>query len=330
MLRKGLLFLLGLMSGHMTMAQNTDTTVIDRFAFGSCAFHFGKQRIWNSVLKNDPQLWVWLGDNIYSETLDVPERAEDYQDLGKNRNYRKLVAHNPVIATWDDHDYGYNDCGTEFPMKEESKRLFLEFFNIPHTDPRWKQDGIWASYTYGTGSRKVRFILLDLRYNRQKPGPDTDMMGEAQWKWLEQELRGNDARLTIIASSVQFVSTIAGFENWDKFPASQRRILDLIRDTGTKGAVFISGDVHYGQLSMRKYDQVPYPIYDLTSSGLTHGNQIFGFKHPYQVDGSRFGYRNFGMVRIDWDKAILSFDVRNIRNKVKYTWDIPFSAIGQQ
>lgn len=310
-------------------AQKVDEKVLDRIGFGSCALHFGKQKIWNSVIKNNPQLWVWLGDNIYSETLDVNKRAGDYQQLAHNVNYQKLRAQCPEIATWDDHDYGYNDCGKEFPMKEESKRLFLEFFNEPRDSPRWKRQGIYDSYTYGSGDRKVKFIMLDLRYNRDEPGPNSDMMGDEQWAWLEQELRNNTATLTIIGSSVQFVSPIKGFENWDKFPASQQRMLNLIRDMGSRGVIFISGDVHYGQLSKRKYEQVDYPIYDLTSSGLTHGNQIVGFKHPYRVDNSRYGYRNFGMILIDWPKRAFTFEVRNVRNKVVYSWTIPFSEVGQ-
>lgn len=326
---RGLLFVLMIGVQTSANAQKTEPKAIDRIAFGSCALHFGKQKIWNSVVKNNPQLWVWLGDNIYSETLNVEKRASDYQQLGNNANYKKLQAQCSVIATWDDHDYGYNDCGKEFPMKEESKRLFLEFFNEPRDSPRWKRQGIYESYTFGAGQQSIKFILLDLRYERDEPGPTADIMGPEQWAWLEQELRNNSATLTIIGSSVQFVSPIKGFENWDKFPASQQRLLNLLRDTQTRGAIFISGDVHYGQLSKRKYEQVDYPIYDLTSSGLTHGNQIVGFKHPFRVDDSRYGYRNFGMILIDWPNRAFTFEVRNVRNKVIYSWTIPFSEVGR-
>ena len=64
----------------------------------------------NFVVDYKPDLFVWLGDNIYVDTYDKPERFEQlYGQLGANPRYQKLKAACPQLAVWDDHDYGLND-----------------------------------------------------------------------------------------------------------------------------------------------------------------------------------------------------------------------------
>ncbi|MCF8258183.1 MAG: alkaline phosphatase family protein, partial [Flavobacteriales bacterium] len=266
---------------------------IVRIAFGSCSLQFGKQRIWKNIIDKKPDVWIWLGDAIYADTEDMAKMAAKYAQLDSNANYCTMKQAVPIIATWDDHDYGGNNLGKHYPQKVESQKQFLTCFNEPKDSPRWNREGIYTSYSYGAGDRKVKVILLDTRYHRDDPGPEADMLGEAQWAWLEEEFRNSDAVINIIGSSVQFVNEFKAFENWAKFPASQKKMVDLIVSTGLKGAFMISGDVHYGALAKRSYERMSYPIYDFTSSGLTHGNQITGFKNKYRVPGSRFGFRNF-------------------------------------
>jgi len=301
---------------------------IDRIAFGSCSFQFGKQKIWKSVVSKKPQLWIWLGDIIYGDTEDANVLRAKYAQLDSNLNYQLLKSEVPIIATWDDHDFGGNNAGAEYRMKKESKDIFLDFMKASEDDPRRTQEGIYSSYVYGEGDRKVKVILLDLRYNRQVPSDTTDMLGEAQWSWLEAELRNSEAKVNIIGSSIQFVAPVKQFENWAHFPKSQERMLNLIRDTGAKGVVFISGDVHYAETSKRKYDQVSYPIYDLTSSGLTHGNNVQGFKNPYRVGVSRFGFRNFGFIEFDWKREKLIYTEFDRLGVQAHRHDVEFSEIG--
>jgi alkaline phosphatase D len=58
------------------------------------------------------------------------------------------------------------------------------------------------------------------------------MLGEEQWKWLEKELRDNDAQITFIGSGVQVISddknVLVEAESWGKHPASRTRLLHLI------------------------------------------------------------------------------------------------------
>lgn len=301
---------------------------IDRIAFGSCGHQIGEQFIWNSVVAMDPQLWIWLGDNIYGDTEDMEVLRKKYQQLGDNYNYGLLKEKCPIIATWDDHDYGVNDGGKEYPMKAESQRVFLEFFEEPSTSPRWKREGIYTSYDYGSGEQQVKVVLLDTRYHRDSPDTDGDVLGVEQWKWLEEEFQTSKAKVVIVGSSIQFVSDQHPFETWGHFPTARERMLQLIRSTGVKGVIFISGDRHFAEISKLEREDIPYPIYDYLSSGLTHANNIMPEKNPHRMNGKRYLRRNFGMILLNWDEKTVTLQNIKVNQKVSFEHTIPFSEMG--
>jgi hypothetical protein len=68
--------------------------------------------------------------------------------------------------TKDDHDYGLNNGGEEYPDRALSQKLFLNFLDEPADSPRWQREGLYASHVYGPRVAQVRFILLDARYFR--------------------------------------------------------------------------------------------------------------------------------------------------------------------
>ena len=52
-----------------------------------------------------------------------------YNDLWTAPSFESFRKETPLLATWDDHDYGKNDAGMEYPQKEGSKNIFLDFFD---------------------------------------------------------------------------------------------------------------------------------------------------------------------------------------------------------
>ena len=135
---------------------NPEITLTSSIRFGSCCKHNRPQPLWNKVIESSPQLYIWLGDNIYADTEDMDEMRRKYGELASNKDYQKLVATCPVIATWDDHDYGDNDLGRDYPKKEESKEIFLNFFNEPAESARRKRKGIYTSYYFGPEGKRVQ------------------------------------------------------------------------------------------------------------------------------------------------------------------------------
>jgi hypothetical protein len=140
------------------------TVTIDVIAFGSCARQTKPQPIWDAVLATAPDLFVFLGDNVYGDTTDMAELRRAYALLAAQPGFQRLRATTPVVATWDDHDYGLNDVGGDYPAKYGSREVFLDFWGEPpDSERRLRNGGIYAAYAVGTEGRRVRVILLDTR-----------------------------------------------------------------------------------------------------------------------------------------------------------------------
>lgn len=289
-----------------------------RIAFGSCAKEDQPQPLWERVLAAKPDLFLFLGDNIYGDTEDMGVLRTKYLRLAAQPGYRKLRRSCPVLATWDDHDYGVNDGGREYPKRAESQQVFLDFFGEPKDSPRRRQAGVYAARVYGPEGRRVQIILLDTRYHRSPlrkrsppdaalgpyvpdDGPAATVLGDAQWRWLEEQLR-TPAELRIIASSIQVVPEDHGWEKWMNFPRERERLYRLIRETAATGVVFLSGDRHLAELSLMD-GGVGYPLYDLTASAINRSAKSW---RPYELNRHRVGTMNsgdnFGLITIDWDR----------------------------
>ncbi|MFM8364674.1 MAG: alkaline phosphatase D family protein [Verrucomicrobiota bacterium] len=106
-------------------------TPLERVAIGSCNKESLPQPLWEPIVAFRPQLWIWLGDNVYGDTHDMKELAAKYALQKSNTGYQKLLATCPVEGIWDDHDYGTNDSGFKHPRKRESQKLFLDFVGEP-------------------------------------------------------------------------------------------------------------------------------------------------------------------------------------------------------
>lgn len=290
---------------------------ISRIAFGSCSTQDEPQGILRTVLEWDPELFIYMGDNIYGDTRDMQVLQQRYDTLGRRPEFQQLRAKVPLIATWDDHDYGENDAGREYPFKQQSKEIFLKFWQEPPDSARRKHDGIYTSYRFGEpgSGQSLQIILLDTRTFRdplfRSPQgswkndylPDLDpqktLLGDAQWAWLKERLQ-EPADLRIIGSSIQFAHEHNGWESWTNLPRELLRMVELIRETKAAGVLFISGDVHWGELSRLQAPNC-YPLYDLTASGLNHDWDRL------EPNGNRLGEAcmdfHFGMLEITWSKT---------------------------
>ena len=230
---------------------------LDLIAFGSCAAEDEPQPIWDAVVAQQPELFLFLGDNIYADTDDPAVMRQKYVRQSEQPGIRKLFASTPVMATWDDHDYGRNDAGAEYPMKAEAQREFLRFFAVPESGEAWTRRGVYNSRTLGPPGRRVQVIMLDTRYFRSplrrwdvddrptigpyRPTDDSTatLLGRQQWRWLEAELR-EPADLRLVVSSIQVVAGDHGYESWSNFPRERDRLFSLIRETGATQVLFCS------------------------------------------------------------------------------------------
>ena len=324
-------------------AQSSPLSVI---AFGSCAEQRHPQPIWEAILAQRPQLFLALGDNIYADTEDMNEMGKEYARLARIPGFRKFRATVPIYAIWDDHDFGVNDGGREYPKKDESKALFLRFWKEPAESPRRQRQGLYDAKVFGPEDRRVQVILLDTRYFRSPlklrpegeddvrgrylpdPDPRATILGEAQWRWLEAQLKV-PAELRLLVSSVQVLSDHHGWEKWGNFPSERQRLLDLLQRSGASGLVILSGDRHFGELAVMDAG-LGYPLYDFTSSGLNQGSGHFRLRpgDPTRVAMQASG-NNFGVVRVDWDRPdpLLRFECHDEAGDIRFQEKLPFSLL---
>lgn len=313
-----------------------DTTqVLSVIAFGSCADQDSPQPILDDAAQSGADLFVFLGDNVYIDSENCDVFFEEYSKLSCKAPFVRLVEAVPTVAVWDDHDYGENDAGEEFPLRSESKDVFLRFWQEPSDSKRFNHTGIYHSTMFGDSAHRVQLILLDMRTFRSSltsnddayvadNNPSKSFLGLQQWAWLQAQL-SQPAKIRIIASSTQFGPQHNGWEAWANFPLEQQRMADLITQTGANGVVFISGDVHYSELSRQVFGSC-YPIYDCTASGISKIDAPVA--NQFRL-GAAVAEQNFGKLTIDWESmpVQLTYSIHGLGGGQRYSHTFSLSEI---
>jgi alkaline phosphatase D len=296
-----------------------EAKVVSRIAFGSCNQARLPQTLWRQVLANKPGVWVWIGDIVYGADGDPADLRAQYALQKSNADYAAVLRSCAVVGTWDDHDYGLNNGGKTYAHKAEGKRLLLDFLDAPMDDPRRGRDGVYVAATFGPPDKRVKIILLDERWFRDEPGPDADMLGEAQWRWLEQQFTDSDAQVHVIGSGSQVIPRQHKYEKWADYPKARERLFALLRRTRPRHPVILSGDRHFGEIS-RMDNAEGGPLYDITSSGMTHcaPPEIANEPNEFRVGQAFAGY-NFGLLLIDWSQPepSVTMQVRDDKNAIR-------------
>ena len=303
-----------------------------RIAFGSCMHQSKPQPIWEAVLRWRPDLFLFLGDNVYGdvsspdcrELLDAYAVAEGIPGLAA---VRERVPH---LATWDDHDYGGDDAGGGVPWQDRAQALFCDYWRLPADDLRRRRAGVYAATTFGAAALRVQVVLLDTRCFRSAwrptdhpdaPGrqnyiadddPNKTMLGDAQWAWLQACL-AEPADLRIIGSSIQVLSDAHGFERWGLFPAERRRLARMLSAPGIGDVLLLSGDRHFGAM-YRRADLCARPLLEVTSSGINMVYAKVTAKREPDPDRLHAPYaaENFGTIELDPAARLLHLAVRGM------------------
>jgi alkaline phosphatase D len=302
-----------------------ERSAVSRIAFGSCNHHDSEQPVWDAVLACSAQVWIWTGDIVEADTEDMEATRTRYEWQKLRPGYRAVRERCRVLGTWDDDDYGLNNGGREYAKRAQSQQLLLDFLDEPAESRRRHQQGVYASAVLGPPGRRVKVILLDTRYHREAPGPEGDVLGEVQWRWLEYELAASDAQVHVVVSSIQVLPTEHPFEKWANFPRSRERLLATLARSRAQGVVLVSGDRHIGEISCLPRSVVGYPLFEVTSSGLTHSWAAFPGEPNSLRRGEVYAGLNFGLIEIDWaaEPVQLRLEVRDASGAVRVPQAVP-------
>ncbi len=298
---------------------NASEVRLERIAFGSGCRQDQPQPVWRGVVASTPQLWIWTGNIIYADTRDVKAIRSKYSRLKREPGYEELRWNTRVIGVWDDLDYGVNDGGREFPAKVQSQSALMDFLDEPRRSRRRFREGIYAGYDIGPREQQVRIILLDTRYHRDSPGADGDVLGDAQWEWLERQLRESTARINIIVSSIQFAAVEHANEKWANFPQARARMIRLLGSCQTPGVFFISGNRQLSEFTTLVDPALAYSTVDVTASGMNCAHTDSSDELNSIRIGDGFYQNNFGMIEIDWDASPVTIElqIRDERGTVR-------------
>ncbi|HEV8385154.1 MAG TPA: alkaline phosphatase D family protein [Candidatus Acidoferrales bacterium] len=318
-----------------------------RVVFGSCADQNEPQPIWNSILAAKPDIFLAIGDIVYVNDgwEKHSDRVAAYAKLSAIPGFARLRRAVPLLAIWDDGEFGANDGGGDFQRRDEFRADFLDFLGEPKDSPRRTRSGIYDAKVFGPQGMRVQIILLDMRFNRSAlkrgnfsedegrylpdPDPAKTMLGAEQWKWLESQLR-LPAEIRLLVSSIQVIPEDHHWETWANLPLERQRLFQLICATDARGVLFLSGDRHLAELSMMD-GGVGYPLFDLTSSGLNKAHhEKWRPQEPnrHRVATMNVG-DNFGVVEIDWNPADprISLQIRDVDGDITTQRKIPLSLL---
>lgn len=284
-----------------------------RIAFGGCNMQRLGQGYWEAVAKTKPSLWVWNGDIIYADGMDAATRAGEYKRLKDNAFYKAFRALVPVVGVWDDHDFFADNATGAVAGKKDSQNVLLDFLDEKADSDRRKQEGIYAAYNIGDEEFPVRLLLLDGRYFREAPGKTKDMLGDAQWKWLEAQLSDlGKAQAVFVVSGSQILNEDGTADKWADYPAARDRLLGLLSDVKVP-VLLLSGDRHHAEMTRLEWKGRTFV--EATSSGLTHW-AIKATPNNHRV-GQLYLNRNFGTVDFEKEngKPVITVRLRKINGE---------------
>ena len=292
--------------------------------FSSCLSQIGDTTLWNTIAREKSQLFLFTGDTIYADTLDLAVKRAAFARLNADRNYRNFKKNTRVLAVWDDHDYGYNDAGGSYRVKKQMQKIFLDAFAEPANSARRRQEGIYTAETLNLNGSVVQIIVLDVRYFRSdwSYGPKvppfsrtysednreaSTVLGQTQWQWFTAQV-GQAADLRILVSSMPVLSDDYLGERWGAFPRERARLYREMAAAKTGKWLIVTGDRHFAQILETK-NVLPYTLTELTASGM---NTVWedGSQFPDRMRvGATIADYNYGTLRIDSKSRSLTYSL---------------------
>ena len=298
------------------------------FGLGSCLHQDEPQPIWNSIEKENLDGFIFLGDNVYGDapSYKLDKMAKSYAK--QKNNIPNWLRKKEILSIWDDHDYGKNDGGGDYKLKEKAQELYLDFWDIPSNDLRHSREGIYFDAKKKIDGLDIQIIGLDTRYFRsqlnskligmqkhyiENDSVDATVLGSAQWKWLEA-LLNQESDLVVLLTSIQLLATEHRFEKWSNFPLERQRLLNLIKSSN-KQVVVISGDRHRG--GIYKYGD----LYELTASSMN--KPVKGHETDSMLLGETHPQENYGIIKINTKTSKITLELKDLHGTLLESTSIP-------
>lgn len=292
----------------------------------------GDSSIYETMAKEKAAFMLWTGDIWYTREVDYYSkwglwyRAHHDRKVPVLQSFLKAMPH---WAMWDDHDYGPNDIGSNYILKEESRKVFMNYF----CNPSYGENG-QGIYTMNTWS-DVDFFMIDDRWWRSaeqildsidgKANPEKRMLGAQQMNWLKNSLAYSAATFKIIVVGSQVLNPVSSLDKLINFPVEYQELMDFLTNQKINGVVFLTGDRHHSEI-IKVAREGAYPLYDITISPLTSGMARFSGKevnNPYRLLGvdqeKNYGRFSFSGPR---NNRVMKVEILGVKGELLGSWQV--------
>jgi hypothetical protein len=263
--------------------------------------------VFDAVGNQKPAVFLHMGDFHYLDIIpaDRNRRLEGYAAVHASSTQRKLYRQVPIAYMWDDHDFLGSDSDgvAETPAQAaaiKDARLAYQTA-IPHYPLALGAGDVPIAQAFSLG--RVRFVLTDARSARL---PGKTILGDAQKKWLKDEVRASKEkhRLFVWISSVPWTGKAdPKADTWAGFPDERTEIADFFKAEGLAGRVCIlSGDAHMLAIDDGSHGDfatgggMPIPVFQAAALDRKGSDKGGPFSH-----GTKPGRGQFGRMRIKDD-----------------------------
>ncbi len=320
------------------------------FLAGSCSYlneaeydrpgtPYGKDSsIFRTMAGEDAAFMVWLGDNWYLREVDYYSNWGLWYRASRDRSFpilQELLRKMPHYAIWDDHDYGPNNANKAYALKEESRKVFMNYWGNPSFGQNGQ--GVYTQFTYGDAD----FFLLDARYFRSadeladsldgKPNAAKHMFGKEQMEWLKNALAQSNAPFKLIVTGSQVLNPMSPYDCLRHFPAEYHELMHFLDQERIEGVVFLSGDRHHSEVISHARKN-GYTLYDITASPLTSGvSRPSGPEkdNPARVPETLVSEQNYAKVSVSGKRGsrVLSVVFTGIKGNKLAEWNVEEKAL---
>ena len=269
-----------------------------RFAFISCQnYEHGYFTAFERLAEEDLDLVVHLGDYIYErrfasapivrehesgEVFTLDQYRARYALYKSDGALQAAHAACPWVVTTDDHEVANNYAGSvpavpggDFLLRRAAAyQAYYEFMPLRRSSlPSGPSMQLFRRLRFG---RLLDLHVLDSRQYRSdqpcgdgtKPRCDEalassqTMLGDAQERWLEGNLRQSRAQWNALANQVMLAQLTRGtpegpvysMDKWDGYVAARARLLRILSDTPPSNPIVITGDIHSNWVADIKAD----------------------------------------------------------------------------
>lgn len=243
----------------------------------SCAndYLFTEQdRMWQRVGNQNADILFFIGDSVYADNNSSKPGDHSggwdnywqrYLDVFHRLSLYRLKKLTPILAVWDDHDFGVNNGDSSFREKDITTFLFQLFWGNELTDGYEKGPGVSSVLNV----RGQRFILLDNRtYRSESLWGGGEHWGGPVEEFLYSKVGESKDPAWVLAGSQVFggyMGTRNSFEGgWGD---NLKDVLGQLKKMDAP-VLFGSGDVHFSEIMRLEPALLGYQTYEFTSSSI--------------------------------------------------------------